>query len=295
MREICSLGSGEGRGRMTGPRLLDIFDLDGNGRLNRIDLDLFRDQWQQGVGKPLARRDQPASDGVLDLEIARVDDGTVELLLRLDGAHVLGYGASLRYDADAFRIKSITDERARSTPSPPETLLNLDSSGEVLLIGGTLEAPVDGALARIEFERLSPDVAGTFRIAEAALRSSDGAVVQPLRLGGAEIRPTPQVFALDRNYPNPFNPSTTIPYRLATTSAVQLDIFDIAGRKVRTVLAERQEAGFRQATWDGRDERGVTVGAGVYLYRLTARPYQQDGSDVTPREFVEVRKLMLLK
>ena len=152
---------------------------------------------------------------------------------------------------------------------------------------------MQGALARFEFERLSPEATGRFEIVDAALRSSDGATIQPLRSSGTEIRSLPQAFSLDRNYPNPFNPSTTIPYRLAAASTVELEIFDIAGRKVRTVLAEIQDAGFHETTWDGRDEDGHIVGAGVYFYRLTALP--KISGDGGSGEFVEVRKLMLLK
>ena len=68
----------------------------------------------------------------------------------------------------------------------------------------------------------------------------------------------------------------------------------MAGRKVRTIFSENQEAGFRETTWDGRDEDGVLVGAGVYFYRLTALPFLT-GTSSEGREFIEVRKLMLLK
>ena len=76
---------------------------------------------------------------------------------------------------------------------------------------------------------------------------------------------------------------------------MQLEIFDIAGRQVRTVLAEIQQAGFRETTWDGRDEDGYVVGAGVYFYRLTALPMLDGNAGKLPAEFTEVRKLMLLK
>ena len=119
--------------------------------------------------------------------------------------------------------------------------------------------------------------------------------MQPLRLRGAEIQPVPQVFSLGSNYPNPFNSSTTIPYHLATASSVQLDIYEVSGRKVRTLFSERQAPGFYETIWDGRDEDGVIVAAGVYLYRLNGRPYLRKESVGAQREFVEVRKMMLLK
>ena len=75
-------------------------------------------------------------------------------------------------------------------------------------------------------------------------------------------------------HPNPFNPVTTIHFDLAGATAVDLRIYDLQGRLVRVLVAgEIQEAGRRKATWDGRDERGAMVAAGVYLYRLVTENY----------------------
>jgi hypothetical protein len=89
----------------------------------------------------------------------------------------------------------------------------------------------------------------------------------------------PRVFALGQNYPNPFNPSTTIRYAIpaglagAETSGavrVRLTLYDARGRMVRTLVDREQEPGSYSVHWDGRDDRGRTVGSGVYLYRLRA-------------------------
>ena len=71
------------------------------------------------------------------------------------------------------------------------------------------------------------------------------------------------------NKPNPFNPSTTIQYELPGVSRVSLTIYDIAGRKVATLLkAKAQEAGRYEIVWDGRSDTGRNVGSGVYFCRL---------------------------
>ena len=71
------------------------------------------------------------------------------------------------------------------------------------------------------------------------------------------------------NKPNPFNPSTTIQYELPGVSRVSLAIYDIAGRKVATLLkAKAQEAGRYEIVWDGRSDSGRNVGSGVYFCRL---------------------------
>jgi starvation-inducible outer membrane lipoprotein len=93
----------------------------------------------------------------------------------------------------------------------------------------------------------------------------------------------PQAFALEPNYPNPFNPSTTIAYQLPVPSAVRLEIYDMLGQRVRTLVAQEQSAGFYRAVWDSRNEAGMPAATGMYFYRLEAE------------EFVQVRRLMLIK
>ncbi len=77
-------------------------------------------------------------------------------------------------------------------------------------------------------------------------------------------------FHLFQNYPNPFNPSTTIAFDLPASNLVRLDIYDLNGRKIKTLLNQQQQAGLHQVVWDGSDEHGVPVASGVYIYRLNA-------------------------
>ncbi len=83
---------------------------------------------------------------------------------------------------------------------------------------------------------------------------------------------TPSAFALLQNYPNPFNPSTTIGFSVSQSGSALLDIFDLTGRHVRTLLSGQVAAGHHTVRWDGRDERGSSVGSGVYFYRLRLGP-----------------------
>ena len=86
-------------------------------------------------------------------------------------------------------------------------------------------------------------------------------------LGGPAL---PQGFALGQNYPNPFNPSTIIPYQLPTVAQVRLDVFNVLGQQVATLVNEERPAGFHSAVWDATNAAGQAVAAGVYMYRLTA-------------------------
>jgi len=88
---------------------------------------------------------------------------------------------------------------------------------------------------------------------------------------------------LFQNAPNPFNPSTTISYELLSAGRVDLSVYDLSGRLVRTIYQGAEEAGTHQRSWAGRDQSGRTVGSGVYFYRLQA------GDDV------ETRRMLLAK
>ena len=80
----------------------------------------------------------------------------------------------------------------------------------------------------------------------------------------------PTDFALGQNYPNPFNPSTIIPYQLSASGHVRLDVFNVLGQRLATLVDAEQSAGVYTAQWDATDASGRAVGAGVYIYRLSS-------------------------
>ena len=80
----------------------------------------------------------------------------------------------------------------------------------------------------------------------------------------------PRRFALLQNSPNPFRPATRIRYELPHPEHVRIDVFDISGRHVKTVVDERQDAGYRSVSWDGTNARGDEVASGIYMYRMDA-------------------------
>jgi hypothetical protein len=98
-----------------------------------------------------------------------------------------------------------------------------------------------------------------------------------------EAGAVPQRFALYPNYPNPFNPSTTIRFSLAQAGEAELAIYDLLGQRVAVLLRGTQEAGVHTVQWDGRDDQGRDLASGVFLCRLRAG------------EQVEMRKLLLLR
>ncbi|MFH1688744.1 MAG: C25 family cysteine peptidase [Candidatus Eisenbacteria bacterium] len=80
----------------------------------------------------------------------------------------------------------------------------------------------------------------------------------------------PRTFALRQNVPNPFNPVTVIQYQLPRETHVTIDVFNIAGRLVTTLVNEEQDAGVKAVTWDGTNAEGEKVASGIYMYRMQA-------------------------
>jgi hypothetical protein len=90
--------------------------------------------------------------------------------------------------------------------------------------------------------------------------------------GDDDSQRLPKAFALSQNYPNPFNPMTTISFDVAGTDGenqkIRLEVYDLRGRHVRTLVDRSLPAGTHTVTWDGRNGRGERVASGIYLYRL---------------------------
>jgi hypothetical protein len=110
-----------------------------------------------------------------------------------------------------------------------------------------------------------------------------------LRVNGN--RQLPDEFMLSRNYPNPFNPSTSVSYALPVDSYVRIEIFDLIGRHVRTLVAETESAGYYTVAWDGCNNEQRQLATGLYFLRMEARGVGVMGS----RSFGEIRKMLLLK
>jgi hypothetical protein len=138
------------------------------------------------------------------------------------------------------------------------------------------------------------DVAGTFLGGEEPSANWDMLLVAPVDLdtipalggidnGGPGVS-LPRSFTLNQNYPNPFNPSTSISYQLAEKAQVSIKIHNIRGQMVKKLVDGVKEAGEYSVQWDGRDEIGMKVSSGIYLYVLE-----------TDKGFKSTRKMVVLK
>jgi hypothetical protein len=92
---------------------------------------------------------------------------------------------------------------------------------------------------------------------------------------GLDQSTIPLVFSLGQNYPNPFNPITQIRYDLPEDVMVNITIYDIMGRTIRTLVKSKQTAGYRSIQWNATNNKGKSVSAGMYFYTIHAGDFRQ--------------------
>ena len=93
----------------------------------------------------------------------------------------------------------------------------------------------------------------------------------------------PQITKLQQNIPNPFNPETTIHYSMKDAGRVKIEIFNIKGEKIRTLVDEYKNVGYHSTIWNGKDNSGKTVASGMYFYNMRTEKYHK------------IRKMLLIK
>jgi flagellar hook assembly protein FlgD len=138
----------------------------------------------------------------------------------------------------------------------------------------------------LDFSAVAPDATlyWSVQTVDTGFAGSAFAAEQSLEPGTVSaVAELPTQFALHRNFPNPFNPSTTLRFDLPQAGMVELTIYDVTGRRVRTLVRETLAAGRQEVVWQGRDDGGRQVASGVYLYKLKAGSY------------VETRRMTLVK
>jgi hypothetical protein len=198
-----------------------------------------------------------------------------------DASGITAGGISLQYDAQSLKAIKVTSADLLSNCFQVEKI----DEGEIH-IAFVSAAPLNGSgeLLYIEFEVISskPDFT-SIALEEVSL----GENIYVAKIDGSiEVLPTKTV--LLANYPNPFNPETWIPYRLAEDATIKISIYDSRGITVRVIDLGHQPAGSylhkdRAAYWDGCNNTGEKVASGIYYYQLQAG------------HFSAIRKLVVLK
>ena len=181
---------------------------------------------------------------------------------------------------DAFvyelEIKFISGKFEVISSSLPNALLKYyDQASNTVYL--TSEVDQDKINIPIKFLDRYGTVQISYRLLDEAGNSiSQGSVLET-------IENIPNAFALHENYPNPFNPTTTLRFDIPEVTNVTLTVFNLLGQKVITFDYKDISAGYHSVKWDATNDFGEPVGAGVYLYQLQAK------------DFIKTRKMVLLK
>ena len=201
-----------------------------------------------------------------------------------DFVEVQGYGLQVQYEADKLTFVEVSTDRplGGGELASPQVL---SDAGGVLTLAAHGEVLSDGEVGLHLVFRAATEIENTV-VEITASELADGALaVNRLALPvPVSLQTRPEVFSLVDNYPNPFNPATTIRYALPQAADVELTVYNVVGQPVRTLVAEAQSAGRYVVEWDATDDRGYSVSSGMYFYRLQAGD-----------AFRQVKKMLLLK
>ena len=196
-----------------------------------------------------------------------------------------GYGFGLNYDASVLEFvgarveNNILGEGQLAQPqvvAQGEGTVSLGAFGDVATKGELGLGLVFRTLEEIE--------ASYIEITEGALQDGSYGLNSVTGPVSVRIETRPEVYALSDNYPNPFNPETTIKYQLPEAGDVTLEVYNMLGQVVRTLVSEQQNAGRYVLQWDANNDAGQALSSGIYFYRIQAGG-----------EFQSVKKMLLLK
>ncbi len=198
-----------------------------------------------------------------------------------DLALVFGADLVLEFDPAQVRVLAVTSALEGAENVIVESRIG---DGEVR-IGVALAGARSGSaeLVRLTLAPVGAATGGANQVRLARASLNEDAVETNVKAGTLAGAPIVRAVALAQNKPNPFNPATVIAFAIPTPGRVELSVYDAAGRRVRTLVGSSLPAGEHQAQWDGRDDSGHQVAAGVYLSFLDAA-----GTQMT-------RKMILLK
>jgi hypothetical protein len=219
-----------------------------------------------------------------ELVPSTTDDGTVVSIVMSSRARTLKGARLLIETGDGTEIVRVTKGEAYAKRGDV-------FFGTIPAFGGTeicvaalgVGKPLDGSG---EIARILVASEGTINVslAEADIRDTENRQTVLEGTGGYEGPDIPLADALNQNFPNPFNPATTVAFDLAKPAAVRIGIYDVSGRLVKTLVDRSMEAGSHEVLWNGTNSAGTGVPSGVYFYMMT-----------TSEGFSATRKMILLR
>ena len=265
--------------KSTDAGFVSVFDLNGDGEVGLGDLILLGNDWGLETAKLAKAAPLPiTSDVAMDMSSSFDETSSIYYInvnvSEADGFN--GVGFTMSYDSESLELVndgiqglgaiSMTKQLEDGKVDVNSFYMNDEFSGTI-----TIAFQSKGMSKDFDFELVNASV------------SIDNAISAVGDLASMTVAAIPSVYSLAQNYPNPFNPTTTIEYSISQAGNVDLVIYNMTGQKVRTLVSEKQAASYQKVVWDGRNELGETVGAGMYFYKLVSG------------NFSKIQKMTLIK
>ncbi|MFK7846432.1 MAG: cytochrome c peroxidase [Rhodothermales bacterium] len=166
-------------------------------------------------------------------------------------------------------MESLTDPRVATQAAPFDHPQLMYPDGHSSIDGITVfdEAVAVGAAGGVPIEQFLEN--------GPASASKSGGLRRDMILAAADDDyEQPTDYSLDQNYPNPFNPTTTIRFSLANSIQVQLEIYNMLGQRVKTLVNNEMSSGWHAVSWDGTNDSGEQLASGIYIYRLNTPNFE---------------------
>ena len=273
------------------------FDLNGDGKVGILDLIQFAQLFAQdnpaGGGAVAQKGGIPAGQISNLFNFDSVYDSRTEQMeftvLMNDVEPLGGYGFDVVYDSETFELVEIVNGTFLEENGGSQLSFDYKADGIVTIASVLKElnentaVSGDGIAATLKFKWLGNGANKSIQIAGIQILDAFGSLSYLASFDVLDLIPVPLVFELKNNYPNPFNPTTTIEYALPHTELVRIDIVNVLGQIVTTLVNGEVQAGFHTVVWNGKNTLGSPVASGIYLYKIKAGT------------FTSVKRLTLLK
>ena len=268
------------------------FDLSPNNKVDLDDFFVFVDNFGRsitGTGKVVPMLAGLNSDARLYIdagsELPRIGEEMTLTLNLEDYVELRGYGLTVNFDAELLEFVGTSVDNGllgEGTLAQPQRFAETD--GQVS-IGAFGDVASKGDLGVNLVFRSRGEIESSFiEITDAEVRDGGYGINNLPTPVSVRIETRPEVYALADNYPNPFNPETTLKYQLPESADVSLEIYNMLGQVVRTLVNENQSAGRYTLQWDGKNDSRHSLSSGIYFYRIQAGG-----------EFQSVKKMLLVK
>jgi len=249
---------------------VSTFDLVKNDAIDFADFSLFASLWPQASKVAKAIEGMPSSDVsfFMNGEIDKTSS-TYYITISIDKpAEIDGFQFDIEYDKDAlvFVEESVNGLVGLNLTKERDGLITVAS----MFIGEEFNGNV---ILGFKSNDLSSDLA--FEMVQALVSDLEGVVAASSNMAQFTYKAPPAVYSLSKNYPNPFNPTTTIDYSIPEAGNVELVIFNMAGQKVRSLVNQTQDAAYYKVVWDSRNDSGESVASGLYFYKLVSGDFNK--------------------